>query len=194
MKDGDKMGMRRAKEFSEGLRKSARLIAAKNQILIATNQTRDNGSGGTTTPGGKGVGYYASARVEMKKVYPKWRITKTIQYVGESGNKVPMEKLIGIWTKCKIIKNSLDDPFRECNIAIRFKYGIDDVATNLAYLKEVLGYKSYQYKDIKAKGLDQMINKIEAEGLVDDLREYVIEIWNEIEDGFKIHRKKKRGK
>lgn len=193
MKEGDKMGMRRAKEFSEGLRKTARLIASKNQILLASNQTRDNGSGGTATPGGKGVGYYASARIETKKVFPKWRIEKEITYTGESGNKTKVKKLVGIWTKCKIIKNSLDDPFREVNIAIRFKYGIDDVATNLQWLKDIMGTTNYTFKDVSARGLDQMIQKIEAQGLVDDLREHVINIWHEVEDGFKIQRKKKRG-
>lgn len=38
--DGDKMGMRRAKEFSEELRKTCRLLANNNWLMVGSNQLR----------------------------------------------------------------------------------------------------------------------------------------------------------
>jgi len=41
-KDGDKMGMRRAKEFSEACRKTCRVLAQKNFLMVCSNQIRQN--------------------------------------------------------------------------------------------------------------------------------------------------------
>ena len=65
--EGDKMGMRRAKEFSEELRKTARILAQSNMLMVCSNQLRVN-VGATygpkyTTPGGEAIGYYASLRL-----------------------------------------------------------------------------------------------------------------------------------
>ncbi len=40
--DGDKYGMRRAKEFSEELRKTCRILKDKNYLMVCSNQIRDN--------------------------------------------------------------------------------------------------------------------------------------------------------
>jgi len=105
--DGDKMGMRRAKEFSEGLRKNARILVDKNYIMVCSNQIRDNASGygeKTESPGGKAIGFYASIRLKADKV-EKIIIKKT--HKGK-----PVEKIIGIKTTFSIYKNSVWKPYR----------------------------------------------------------------------------------
>jgi len=71
MESEDKMGMRRAKEFSTGLRKSARHIASRNWIIACSNQERDGQMGAKVTPGGRGIPYYASLRMRIKPAYPR---------------------------------------------------------------------------------------------------------------------------
>ena len=65
MEDRDKMGMRRAKEFSEGLRKTCRLIANKEWLIACSNQVRE-GVMGEVTPGGKGIPFYSSLRIRVR--------------------------------------------------------------------------------------------------------------------------------
>jgi len=59
---GDKMGMKIAKDFSQGLRKTCRLIKQNKFVVACTNQIRQ-GSTGETTSGGKGIPFYASLRL-----------------------------------------------------------------------------------------------------------------------------------
>ena len=68
--EGDKMGMRRAKEFSEELRKTCRVLNQKNLLMVASNQIRVNMDAGQygqkySSPGGMAIGFYA--RLRLKK-------------------------------------------------------------------------------------------------------------------------------
>ena len=56
MEDWDKMGMKRASDFSKGFRKVARQIAGSGIILVCTNQVREDAdSGQLISPGGKAM-------------------------------------------------------------------------------------------------------------------------------------------
>ena len=44
--EGDKMGMRRAKEFSEELRKTCRIITQNDVLMVCSNQVRQNADAG----------------------------------------------------------------------------------------------------------------------------------------------------
>lgn len=186
----DKMGMKRAKDFSEGCRKSARIIANKSRIMIWTNQLRDGENGFKVTPGGNAIPFYSSLRLHMKQVD---KIIKTAT-VGEKGKSV--EKIIGIWSEVFVKKNSIDDPFRKIKIPIVFGFGIDDVRSNLQYLKDINGWTTYQIPGTEKaeKGyvaLDAAIRYIEKENLEAQLRETVITTWETVEQQFVQERKQK---
>jgi len=184
LEKGDKMGMKRAKEFSTELRKLCRKIANQNRLIICSNQIRQ-GDYGDVTPGGKGIPYYASLRINIKPSSgSKIEKEKTVR-----GRK--FKKVIGIDCECTIVKNSLDDPFRKAPVRIIFGIGIDDVGANLQWLKTSLGLSTYKAVDQDFKGLDPAINHIEKNNLETELRQEVIELYTEIENTFKTKRKKK---
>lgn len=185
MADKDKRGQLRAKEFSSGLRKTCRKIKNSNSLVIFTNQVRD-GDMGEVTPGGRGVPFYASLRIRIgpSKVSKIYR-SKTI------GGK-ERKKVIGILSECKIAKSSIDEPYRSCLVPIIFNYGIDDIRSNLLYVKDMTGKTIYDCFDtISFKSIDVAIKWIEEKGLEKKLKEEVIELWNNTEQEFVVKRKKK---
>lgn len=188
MEDRDKMGMLRAKSFSEGCRKSARIIADKNRIFIWTNQVRDGDNGSVVTPGGNAIPFYSSLRLQMKPAYPTSKILKKVK-VGSKDKEV--EKTIGILSEVVVIKSSVDDPFRKITIPIMFGFGIDDIRSNLQYCKDMSGEATFDALTKKFQGMEQAIAHIEENGLEAELREKTIDIWEAIEDQFKAERKRK---
>lgn len=183
LEKGDKMGMRRAKEFSEGLRKQCRLIEEKNWLIVCSNQVRQ-GDYGDVTPGGRAVEFYSSLRISVNQVKKiekekKFRTGKIIKFV------------TGIESMCKITKSSIDIPFRETPIFITFNHGIDDVRGNLQYIKDMLCLSKYRAVDQEYQGMDQAIAHIEKENLENELREEVIDLWEEVSAASKVKRKKK---
>ena len=183
---GDSYGMRRAKEFSEGLRKTCRIIADNNWIIACSNQERQ-GPSGTITSGGKGVPYYASIRIRLTRLYPAGRVEKK-KKIG----KKEIKKIIGIASVAEVKKSSVDDPFRQAVIYIIFGYGIDDIRGNLQWYKEVTGSKKYNCVDANWATIDKAITYIEDNRLEDKLKAMVIKKWHEIEKGFRLKRKKKK--
>jgi RecA/RadA recombinase len=184
--DGDKMGMRRAKEFSEGLRKTCRLIARNNWLIACSNQERMGEGGKTTTPGGKGVPYYASLRINIKPAFP----TSKIIVKKKMGSK-DIEKVIGIYSEATIVKSSVDDPWRKCPVSIIFGYGIDTIRDELQYFKDYRGGTSYDCFDRTFAAMNQAIAYIEEKGYKTKLQDRTIELWNEIQTKFKIDRRVK---
>jgi hypothetical protein len=181
----DKMGMKRAKEFSAGLRKTARMIKKNNWLIACTNQER-GGPDGTTTPGGKGIPYYASLRIRVALDFRGSKIYK----LRTVGNK-KIEQLIGIKSICEIKKSSIDNPFRTAPIHIIFGVGIDDVRGNLQWYKEMTDSKKYHCIDRDWAVMDKAIKHIEENNLEGELRTKVIDLWDEIQEQFKPDRKRK---
>ena len=192
MAEGDKMSMRRAKEFSEGLRKTCRMIANKNWLVAFTNQVRQGGTmGGEVTPGGMGIPFYASLRLRVAPAFQKSKILKKVSFTinGHTGEE---ERVIGINSTVRITKSSIDEPFREAPFSIIFGYGVDDIRANLQYLKDKLGGKSYDAFTKSFVSLDQAVDHIEQSGTETKLREKTIDTWNEIEKQTRIQRKPKK--
>jgi len=188
MKEIDKMGMKRAKDFSARLRKYARVAANEKSILACSNQERD-GTNGAFTPGGKAIPYYSSLRMRIRPVFPSNKIKKTKTINGKI-----QEKIIGIKSEVQITKSSLDEPYRKAIVYIVFGYGIHDVMANLIYLKDTLGEKKFIIGDEKfgKNSIDKAIEYVEKNNLEGLLRDNVISLWNEIESEFKIIRKTKK--
>ena len=186
MEDEDKMGMRRAKELSEGLRKHARMFAKKNILMVCSNQLRESPTG-RTTPGGNAVPFYSSVRMEVMPHFPTAKVKreKTIRGVKQT-------KIIGVQSDVTIIKNSLDDPFRKVPVYIIFGYGVDDVRGNLMWLKENRGEKKFLVDSKEFAGIDPAIAYVEENGLEKKIKKEVVDLWNELEEAFNTKRKPKQ--
>jgi len=183
----DKRGSARAKEFSQWMRKLAPKITANKWLIVGSNQIRDNQKAKTdfdpkyVTPGGNAVPHAASLRLEISPA-ARLRDEKTI-----NGKKVYVE--YGHCSKVKIIKNTVSGQKGSAEIQIVVDYGIDDITANLQYLKKFTPGSKYWTGD---NSLEDAIETIEQDGLELELKEAVIDLWEEIQDKFKKDRKPKR--
>lgn len=184
MGDGDKRGQRKAKELSEGCRKTARLIAHNNKLVLFTNQERD-GDYGPTTPGGHAIPYHCSLRLRVSR---KGRIDKEKKL--ESGKVV--SKVIGIHSEVLVKKSTVDDEYRTAPLFILFGVGIDDVRANLQYVKDMEKLTKYWCVDNDYVSMDKAVAYIEENNLESELRERVIDVWEAIESKFEMNRKPKQ--
>lgn len=188
-KEGDKMGMRRAKEFSEGLRKTARILKERNLLMVCSNQVRVNADAGAygqkhSTPGGISVGFYSSVR--LRAFSPK-KIHKEVRVAGKI-----VKQVIGIETQMEVYKNSVSAPYKKCPVVIMFDYGIDDIRTNLQYIKDYTKNTTYTINGEKLDiSMEKSILLIEEQNREKELREEVINLWEEIEAKFASNRKRK---
>lgn len=189
-KEGDKMGMRRAKEFSEELRKTCRVITKNNTLMVASNQVRVNTDAGMfgqkySTPGGEAMGFYASLRLRAYKP-EKIKVKKKIK-----GKDVT--RVVGVETQFEVFKSSIWKPYHTAPVYILFDYGIDDIRANLQYVKESTGATSYAVGELQlSKSMEDAIATVENDPvLVKKLKRQTIQIWNEIEEKFHTERKPK---
>jgi len=213
-KDGDKMGMKKAKDLNQEMRLTCRDIANSGNLVICTNQERGEGYD-AKTPGGQAVGYYASVRLRLtpdhandvkKDVKVKEVLgivdeddeddpnTRTEAKKGRKGKseKGQVEKVLGIRTNIAVVKSSVDDPYRMAYVYIVFGYGIDDVRANLQWMKDMLQTTTYVTPSGKKfQGIAQAIDSVEKYGEEAALREQVIDLWEAIENALKVKRKPK---
>jgi len=177
----------KAKKNSSGIRKALSGLRRTNSILIVLNQTRDNigfGFEKKTRSGGHALRFYAT--LEMWSSV-RGKIKKTVK--GKA-------RQIGMRCKVQIKKNRLNGKEREIEIPIYHSYGIDDIGSCIEYLideghwdKRGAIIKAPEF-DFKGKP-DTLIKHIEDTGAINDLRDLVAEVWDDIEDKCSIKRKKR---
>jgi recombination protein RecA len=114
--------------LSKAMRKITNMIGRERVCLIFTNQLRTR-LGVTfgdqyTTSGGKGVAFHSSVRLRLKSV-------------GQIKLRVDgRDEVMGITTRCTVIKNRLGPPLRNVDYDIFFDSGIDDFGSWLKVLKD----------------------------------------------------------
>lgn len=130
-----------ARLMSQAMRKLTGTISKSKTCVIFINQTRTNigvmfGNPETTT-GGKALKFYASVRLNIKKI-------TTIK----DGNQE-----IGARVRVKVVKNKLAPPFKETEFDIIYGEGISsageilDMGTNLEIIEKSGTW--YSYKDTR---------------------------------------------
>jgi RecA/RadA recombinase len=187
---GDKMGMRRAKEFSEHLRKCARVIKQRNLILFCTNQIRENADAGLysrkeVNPGGKAIEFYSSLILRFTSFK---KIRNEIKVKGKI-----VKRVVGIEGVIEVDKSSIWKPHRTANISIYFDYGIDDIRENLKFIKTYTGATVYYVNKTKlSPAIEKSIEMVEQQDLEEELKNQVIDLWMEIESKFETERKPKK--
>ncbi|MDM7919242.1 MAG: hypothetical protein QUS12_08770 [Methanosarcina sp.] len=188
--EGDKMGMRRAKEFSEELRKTCRILKQNNYLMVCSNQVRINIDAGPygqkyTTPGGESIGFYSSLRLRTLK--PE-KIKRKIKIKGKEEMRV-----IGVETQVEVFKSSIWKPYHIAPVTILFDYGVDDIRDCLQYLKDYYQTRVYTIgNQTLSNSMEEAIQMVEQDNLEEALREEVINVWEEIESKFRSERKPKR--
>jgi recombination protein RecA len=190
MEGVDKMGMRRAKDFSTELRKTCRIITKKNFLMVCSNQIREVTDAGpyeqkTKSTGGRAIGFYASLRIRCTRPSPIY-VTKKIR-----GKEY--KRAIGVNTYMDIYKSSVWEPYHSAVVPIIFNYGIDDVRANLQYVKTMTGEKVYTVNgESVGKSLEDAIRNVEENNLERKLRKETIVLWHAFEEKFKQTRKRKQ--
>jgi len=189
MEQEDKMGMRRAKEFSEQLRKTCRVLAQKNYLMVCSNQIRqsmDQFGPKHKSPGGEAIGFYSSLRLRtMFTTSPKIRKKAHIA-------KREVKRVVGVNIEVEVFKSSVWCPHHIAPVTILFDYGIDDVRQNLQFIKDHTRNTMYTLGENKLDvSMEKSISMIEEGNLEQELREQVIDLWERIESKFRSERKTK---
>ncbi len=116
-----------ARILSRQLRILVALCAKTDTTLLFINQIRDKISAGgmpsygptTTTPGGRAMKFYATQRIEVRKV---GQITETVK--GE-------KRVIGTKVSFSSRKNKIWPPYQSCESVLSFEHGISVAAEML---------------------------------------------------------------
>ncbi|MCI5904112.1 MAG: recombinase RecA [Oscillospiraceae bacterium] len=136
-----------ARLMSQAMRKLTSVISKSNCVAIFINQVREKigisyGNPEVTT-GGRALKFYSSVRIEVRK-------GEAIKSGGE---------VIGARTKCKVVKNKVSPPFKECEFDLIFGKGISrtgevvDLAVEMDIIHKSGAWFSYNNEKI-AQGRD----------------------------------------
>lgn len=162
-----------ARLMSQALRKLSGAISKSKTVAIFINQLREKVGvmfgNPEVTPGGRALKFYASIRLDVRKV-------ETIKQGTES---------VGSRTRVKVVKNKVAPPFRQAEFDIIYGEGISkeggilDLAVSINLVNKSGAW--YSYKDLR---LGQ--GRENARQFIKENKEIAIEIEKKIREEFKI--------
>ena len=143
-----------ARLMSQALRKLAGSISRTNCVVIFINQLREkigvSYGNPETTPGGRALKYFASVRIDVRRIEAIKTGTEQI------GNR----------TRAKIVKNKVAPPFREAEFDIMFGEGISkygeliDLGVKLELIEK--GGAWYTVGETRLQGRDNVKEHLKA--------------------------------
>ena len=163
-----------ARLMSQAMRKLTAAISKSNCVAIFINQVREKigvmYGNPETTPGGRALKFYASVRIEVRK-------GETIKNGTEP---------IGARTRCKVVKNKVAPPFKECEFDIMYGQGISrtgevlDLATELGVVKK--GGSWFSYNDQKlGQGRDNVKEVLKNDPeLMKEIEEKILQMQDQL--------------
>ena len=171
------MGLQ-ARLMSKALRKLTATLNKSKTTMIFINQIRDKIGGfgfgpQTTTTGGKALKFYASVRMEVKRV----------------GSVKQGDDVIGNETVVKVTKNKVAPPFKEANFQIMYGKGITRVGEilEMALDNDIVSKSGawFSFGDIRlGQGKENVKVRLENEKeLFETIEEKVLDI---IKEGKKL--------
>ncbi len=135
---GDAMVGVQARLMSQALRKLTGAINKSKSVVIFTNQLREKigvmFGNPETTPGGRALKFYASIRIDMRKI----------------GNIQDGEIIIGSRHRAKVVKNKVAPPFKKAEFdimnvgGISASGGVIDVALELGVIEKSGSFLKYE--------------------------------------------------
>jgi recombination protein RecA len=144
-----------ARLISKAMRKLIGVVNKTNALVVFINQTRAKIGmgwcrGGDTTPGGKALKFYASVRIEVKRI--------------KSEKKG--EHFVNNFINAKVVKSKVCIPFKIGHFYITFGKGIDKWEEIFYWAKKgkiiKLSQSIYKFGKIKEKGKEAFIKKIKG--------------------------------
>ena len=179
-KEFDKDGYATSKAIilSKGMRKITNMIGREKICLIFTNQlrTRLGVAFGDpyTTSGGKAIPFHASVRLRLKSV-------------GQIKAKIDgVEQVVGIKTRCQVIKNRMGPPLKSIDYDIYFESGIDNYGGWLNIMKDykLVNQSGAWYTYIKSDGEEVKFLSKDFEKKVTEDAELMKEVYQSICDAY----------
>jgi recombination protein RecA len=157
-----------ARLMSQALRKLTSIVARTNTIIVFLNQTRMKigvfFGNPETTPGGMALKFYASVRINLKRIA---QIKKG-------------ENVIGSRVKAQIVKNKVAAPFKTAEFDIYYNEGISKSADLLALalkygVVKKTGLTYYFGQQKMGQGLDGIKEFFKAPKPEEEIRKTVLE-------------------
>ena len=177
------MGLQ-ARLMSKALRKLTATLNKSKTTMIFINQIRDKIGGfgfgpQTTTTGGKALKFYASVRMEVKRV----------------GQVKQGDEVIGNETLVKITKNKVAPPFKEASFQIMYGKGISRVGEilDMALDNDIVSKSGawFSFGDIRlGQGKENVKTRLENEKeLFEEIERKVLEIIEEDQNKISLNKK-----